>query len=268
MRDEILVFPGYEEKKQEVEKLRSQLTSLLLEQDDLVYVVCKNIEAKYMAKLGCLEYELYQKQCDVLRLKREMELIQSSINQDEAVDLKKIKEQLDQEFIEYEHRLNGMKKDMIHALQWLSGEVMTNEESKDFKKMYHTIVKALHPDMNPNASEEQTKLFEKAVAAYKKGDIDMMRLIYEMVIGNLFPPEGDGNQNQLDEEKKRLTTRIKEVQNQIKAIQSQYPYTMKDIIDDEEKVTKKREELQLALAGWKEKEEFYQARIRQITGQN
>ena len=34
-------------------------------------------------------------------------------------------------------------------------------------KLYRKIVKALHPDINPEVTEAQVQLFDNAVAAYK-----------------------------------------------------------------------------------------------------
>lgn len=73
---EIILFPDFAVLKAEVEKLRTELSMLLLEQDELVYVECKNIEMAYMLSLGNLEYQVYELHCAVLRLKRKTELIQ------------------------------------------------------------------------------------------------------------------------------------------------------------------------------------------------
>lgn len=81
------MFPDFAVLKAEVEKLRTELSMLLLEQDELVYVECKNIEMAYMLSLGNLEYQVYELHCAVLRLKRKTELIQAKKNRQEKVVL-------------------------------------------------------------------------------------------------------------------------------------------------------------------------------------
>ena len=65
----VIVFPDFEKLKSEVEKMRTELSMLLLERDELQFVICKNIETEYMLKLGSIEYKAYETQCAALRLK-------------------------------------------------------------------------------------------------------------------------------------------------------------------------------------------------------
>lgn len=52
--DNVIVFPDFEKLKSEVEKMRTELSMLLLERDELQFVICKNIETEYMLKLGSI----------------------------------------------------------------------------------------------------------------------------------------------------------------------------------------------------------------------
>ena len=57
----VIVFPDFEKLKSEVEKMRTELSMLLLERDELQFVICKNIETEYMLKLGSIE-DVYKRQ--------------------------------------------------------------------------------------------------------------------------------------------------------------------------------------------------------------
>ena len=50
----VIISPEFEELKNETEKLRTELSMLMLERDELCVVECKNIEITYMLKLGLL----------------------------------------------------------------------------------------------------------------------------------------------------------------------------------------------------------------------
>ena len=73
----IIILPEFEKIKNEVEKLRAEVSMLVLERDELKFVECKNIEMVYMLKLGNLEYKAYELNIAVMRFKRKIDLIQA-----------------------------------------------------------------------------------------------------------------------------------------------------------------------------------------------
>ena len=85
--EQVIVFPGVENLKKEVEKMRTELSMLLLERDELLLVICPNIETDYMLKLGSIEYKAYEAMCAMLRLKRKIELLQAKRNRQENIVL-------------------------------------------------------------------------------------------------------------------------------------------------------------------------------------
>ena len=143
----VIVFPDFEKLKSEVEKMRTELSMLLLERDELQFVICKNIETEYMLKLGSIEYKAYEAQCAALRLKRKIELIQAKKNRQEKVIISAIEETLDNEFAEYQKQLDEQIDKMNDALKRSKAEVLSDEDNKELKKLYRKIVKALHPDI-------------------------------------------------------------------------------------------------------------------------
>ena len=42
----IIVFPDFQKLKDDVERLRTELSMLMLERDELRFVICKNIETE------------------------------------------------------------------------------------------------------------------------------------------------------------------------------------------------------------------------------
>lgn len=260
----VIVFPDFEKLKSEVEKMRTELSMLLLERDELQFVICKNIETEYMLKLGSIEYKAYQAQCLSLRLKRKIELIQAKKNRQEKVIISAIEKTLDTEFAEYQKRLDEQINKMNDALKRSKAEVLTDEENKELKKLYRKIVKALHPDINPDASETQVDLFDNAVQAYKNGDLNTLRIIGEMVGNSPLPGHHKDALTQLNEEKERLQNLLKAIRDSIEQIKSEYPYTMKEIIEDEEQIEQKKRELENILGQYNELISIYKAKIEEM----
>lgn len=256
----VIVFPDFEKLKSEVEKMRTELSMLLLERDELQFVICKNIETEYMLKLGSIEYKAYEAQCAALRLKRKIELIQAKKNRQEKVIISTIEQTLDNEFAEYQKNLDEQIDKMNDALERSKAEVLSDEDNKELKKLYRKIVKALHPDI----SEAQAQLFDNAVSAYKNGDLGTLRIINEMVGSNPLSEQNKDARARLAEERERLQGLLRSIRESIDNIKSAYPYTMKDILEDTEKTEQKKQELESILEQYNDLISIYKARIEEM----
>ena len=260
----IIILPELEELKAEVERLRTELSMLMLERDELKFVICKNIEAEYMLKLGGLEYKAYEAQCNVLRLKRQLELMQARLNRQESIVMAVIETILNTEFAEYQKKLDEQVGKMNEAIERSNADVLSEEETKELKKLYRKIVKALHPDMNPNITDAQRQLFDNAVMAYKNGNLDALRAIAGMIgDADLQVTQTDAKARLL-EEKKSLEKLLENVREEIQTIKSEYPYTMKELLADDEKVEARKRELELIISKYEEMAGVYKARIDEL----
>lgn len=264
--DNLILFPDFEKLKEEVEKLRTELSMLLLERDELQFIVCKNIETEYMLRLGGIEYRVYEAECTVLRLKRKIELIQAKKNRQEKVIISVIEETLDNEFDEYKKQLDEQISKMNEALARSKAEALSPEDNKELKRIYRKIVKILHPDINPDTTDSQIKLFDNAVSAYKNGDLETLRIIGEMIVGAPAHEMGRNAMSQLAEERDRLLNMVMSVRESIDKIKTAYPYTMKDIIEDEERIKKKKLELESILEQNNELLLLYKEKLEEILG--
>ena len=260
----VILFPEFVTLKAEVEKLRTEISMLLLERDELRLVVCKNIETAYMLSLGSIEYKAYELHCKLLRLKRKIDLVQAKKNRQEKVVLSAIEEQLDEEFAEYQRQLDEQINKMNKALDHSKGRVLTDEETKEIKKTYRNIVKALHPDLHPDITPAQIQLFQNAVQAYENGDLNSLRIISEMVAEPVIPEQSENGLTILAKEKERLTRTLELIREQISEIKATYPYTMKDLVEDPEKIAEKKKELEDTINELKVAYDLYAARLKEM----
>ena len=264
--NEIILNLEYENLKNELLKKRTELSMLVLQRDELKYVICKNIETKYMLELGSLEYCLYQSECIIMRLKRKVELIQMRINRQEKIDVSAIDKLLDEQFREYQQKLEEKIKKMNEAIERNNGEVLTEQQVKELKKLYRAIVKALHPDLNPSVTKQQIKLFQNAVTAYKNGDLQTLRIINEMISNNHSEDDNTDNIEKMRNELIRLDRMISSINGDIEKIKSEYPYTMKDILFDKEQLNQKKQELKDNIDQCDELVSFYKTKIQNLLG--
>ena len=260
----IILFPDVQILRDEIEKLRTELSMLVLERDELKFIICKNIETEYMIRIGSLEYKAYEAQCASMRLKRKIELIQAKKNRQEKINLNKIDEILEEEFYEYLQKLNKQIDKMNEVLKHNKSEFLSEEESGELKKLYRKIVKILHPDINPEVTMSQIKMLDNAVIAYKNGDLGTLKIINEM-IGEPQMPEKHGDAfSQLKVEKERLNEFLNTVRNNIDKIKSEYPYTVKEILEDEQRLEQKKLELEDVLKQYKELNKAYNIKIKEM----
>lgn len=261
---EVILFPGYAELKEAVEKLRTELSVLMAEHDQLIYTECKNIEMRYMLELGSLEYKAYEAECEARRLKRKIELIQSAINRQKKPDLAQIEDQLEREFAEYQERLNEQIDKMNDALARSNSPTLSKEESRELKKCYRAIVKALHPDLHPEESPERMDLFYNAVRAYENADLRTLQIISAMIDNGELTAKSEEGMAALAHERERLEELLQSVNEKIAEIKSEYPYNLKEILQDEEKVAARKAELQMTIERWNEAIVVYRGRLEEM----
>ena len=263
---QIIEFPDIKNGKEKILELRKSLENYILERDYLQFVVCENIGTSYMLIFGSLEYRIYESYCRYLRLHRKKELIQAKINRGEKANMDVIESKLDEEFIEYKKKLEEKIFEINRAIERSKFETLNEEESAQLKKLYRGIVKSLHPDLNPAISNGEKDLFYKASDSYEQGDICTLQIIYEIVQGTENREDVPLSNSSLGKEIERLENLVEEIQKDIETIKTNPPYTWKIYIDDEEKRTKKLNELTADLKSFEEgirtQEEYIESLMR------
>ena len=85
------------------------------------------------------------------------------------------------------------------------------------------------------------------------------------MVGNSPLPEHHKDAlTQLNEEKERLQHLLKAIRDSIEQIKSEYPYTMKEIIEDEKQTEQKKKELENILSQYNELISIYKAKIEEM----
>lgn len=263
---DLIEFPDVKQSREAVRKLKEDLEALLLEREHLRSVVCVNIQREYTLVFGGLEYRLYKAFCDYLRLRRKKDLLQAKKNRQERIDLKAVEAQLDEEFRDYKKKLDEKMEEVNQALKASSMEFLSEEEMKTIKKLYKQLVKRLHPDLNPSATEAEIELFYRATEAYKRGDLRALRLIDAIVEGSEAKDDEASSGVVLEKELERLQGLIDAVQKDIDGIQSNPPYTWRIYLEDEKKKAEKLRQLKEELANFKAAIKTQEEYIRDLMG--
>ena len=267
-KNEISSTPLFADLRVEIRKLQEELAQLLLEKEEL-RVACRKILAEYFQRFGELECKVTGAECEYLRMKRLMEMVQMRLNREEEISLDQILEKLIREFARYQEALekileqveaSGKSGQQPAGEGTISPEEAEKEKQKaaSMKKIYREIVKRLHPDMNPNQSEEEAKLFRKAMEAYEKEDRDTLELIY----GQLGDIQGEAEtggetglaacKERLERQRDLLKNQIEKVKEEIRQLKEAKPYILKEYLEDPEKARKRRRNLEVVLQNYEE----------------
>ena len=117
----------------------------------------------------------------------------------------------------------------------------------ELKRLYRQIVKRLHPDVHPNPTEREKDLLDRANKAYKAGDLEEMRRIWEELAGSEQSEESfedtEEGRAQLRELIEKLCKRCAELEKEIRQIKTSFPYTIKALLDDDRALEMKHREL-------------------------
>ena len=117
----------------------------------------------------------------------------------------------------------------------------------EMKALYRKIVKVLHPDVNPDITDEENDMLIEATVAYREGDLETLRKIAALIDSGAI---GEGNAAGEEVDIERLREIVEELQRHVTALQMEiygiktsFPYNMKEFLADERAVAERQLEL-------------------------
>ena len=164
--------------QREIESSRMALVKLYESRDRLLYVDAQALRRKYMDLIGHGEESVLQAELEVSMLRKKIELIQRAINRREPIDLSEIEAQIEAERQQEVSRLESADLTLEELPQ------LTEQQERTLQRQYREITSSFHPAMNADITDAQRELYEKAVDAYKRQNLDEMKIIYD----SLFAP--------------------------------------------------------------------------------
>ena len=281
MSNSIILTRSEDEKLlEEIHALQARIAYLTAYRDDLIYHVCPSLRAEYEEKIASLERELLAAQMDLAEKQRIIEILQAQMNRREEPSFKQAKSRAHAEFTSYEEDLKQKAKEAEEfkeywekETQWSQHDLLEEHDQSagEIKDLYRKIVKRLHPDVHPNPTEREKDLLIKAAEAYRKGDSETLRAIWDELCGMEMPDEQYENSEEgrkwLREQIRKLKARLLALENEIDQICSEYPYTMKNFLEDEGAVEERRRELNQQLQTTRDMAEQLQEYIEQLQKQ-
>ncbi len=253
--------PDIQRLTEENDLLREELTRLLTEADDLVKIAKPHLLAQYQSKVGAWELKRLKAQCEAARLKRQIEMVQAALNRGSRPDPVGIEQQLDKEFAEWQAKVAETARRVAAAGEYLK-HLMPPEDAREFRKLYYAMVKKLHPDLNPNLTENRKRFWNRVQTAYENGDLVEMRAL-ALLVEKEEKAAADAPPSSLEKLRRDQTTlqkQIGEMLKRIEGIESHPPFTLRKQLADETWVAAQRSVLEKHTAA-------FQAQCTALAGQ-
>lgn len=244
----MMLNPEFEKRKADLIAAREKYTLLLEEYSHLTGVVRTNLETEYMVKLGKKEHKLFLCQVEILRLKREISIFQSARNRKETISAGDVKKIIEQEFAEYQKEIEKQKEKLKKADTYFRAAFLSDDESRKLKKIYHEIVRKLHPDLNPDLPPAAAALWDRVQNAYQQNDWNELFLLSEMA-EELLTEHKDyiDSINSMDfllQELDKITQKTADLSKQIAETKERVPFSYEKLLNNPAQVTIKRHELE------------------------
>lgn len=223
-----------EELLQQLDIIKTEYIKILNDKDVLLNWGKPQLEALYATRIGCHQIERLKMQLRIKAIKRKIELLHSSINRNEAIDVDNIELQVAAELAEAELLIMKQTIELQHAKTLLSN-LDTPEKSSELRKIFKQLAKQLHPDVNPEITPAQTEIWHKIKDAYNTGDIDKLKalqIVYEKEINEAAKTELTEEDIQL--RLLMLKEGIKVLYEETEQIKNTFPFTVEQQIKDDE----------------------------------
>jgi hypothetical protein len=196
-------------------------------------------EMKYTEVFGKLIVAVFEEQLNCVRKKKTIEFCQTAVNHGKDIKQKEL-----QAFVEAEtKKLKDNLDDMVFEYETSKNSTqITEAEQLKIKKIYHKMVKMIHPDINPMVkdSKELQDLWNRTVAAYNCNDLSMLQEV-EVLAAKVMNSISGGHQIEI--EIPNIEDKIVQIEDEIRKIMDADPYQYKFLLADREAVEDKKESL-------------------------
>lgn len=189
-----------------------------------------NIYNNYISIYGDLLIKRYELNIDVIRIRKMISFCAKKNNYGESIKKDELDKYITDVMKSYDNELEKLKieKEQVDNL-----EKIDYATCKMCKDLYYKIAKKCHPDMMNNLDNKKEEIFIKAKDAYRKYDIDTLKLLYDEV--KLL--------NDLDNDIDDLEYKIDKITKEINDIIENNPYVLKYEYTPESIIEIKKKEL-------------------------
>lgn len=221
-------------------QLQNRFSELFMEKQNMLEHEKPLLTSLYLHKIGQKKYEEFCLTIELQKLKLKFSLLQACVNRNELPNTIEIENEVETRFFEYNQSIKNEAERLAAARDFLSGSFLSKEDTAKLKELYRLIVKRLHPDLNPNLTDEMKDLFIQAKTAYDLSDLSVLQQI-ALLLDVDNPNKTIIDSFHLEDIIRKLEENINTLENQISALENEFPFLFKEKIYDDEWVKQELE---------------------------
>ena len=242
--------PEWERLIEQRNALRTQIAAVLSDLDDLEEVR-PVILGQYAEAFGDRLIRLQTCEIESARLKREIELVQAAHNSGQEIDYHAIQETLQKEFAEWQEQLEAEANRLENQKKVLD-DLLDPATARQLQVTFRTLVKRLHPDLNPNQTTDQAEWWHRAVAAKQAQNLEELSAL-EIVTRDLAADSADflESNSPLEDVRQSVAAfraQLSRILQSLAETRKQWPFDQMPILDDPDARAEKQSELDQRIA--------------------
>ncbi len=201
----------------------------------------------YVREFGDLILEVFRKKIECIQKKKTIEYCQAALNHGNSVDQKAMQEYLEKEMAEFKAQLNDMVQEREDSKR---DKGITEKDILEIKRIYHRLVKKIHPDINHAVSTSHIlmDLWNRVVSGYNCNDLKSLRELEVLVNKALEELDLEGTDFEIPD----IDEKIVELEDEIQRIRETDPYQYKYLLEDADCVAAKKDDLKDELKSYED----------------
>jgi uncharacterized small protein (DUF1192 family) len=205
-------------------------------------VIIPRTQNNYLIKVGALRVELLQAQVSVMKTRRRIAILRSSIDRGETVLWNDINYRIESEFKEWDARLAHEQAQIENAKARFSS-FAPSEDENETRVVFRTLCRKLNPEINPDQSDEVKSLWPSACAAYANGDLFHLKAL--LIMSDDYPDSYDFpcNVGAMREKRAALKERIARMRAQLRNAKSHPVFEWMTLLHDSESLSAEQNRL-------------------------
>lgn len=220
-----LLYVQYDLLKKEFAEFLSRKNEMLMHEEQFLM-------ALYLTAVGQRQHQKYCLTVEIKILMQRIQLMQSYINKNVYPDKLHIEHQLEKQFEEYLHKIAKESEQIATAKKYLTdNSFLPPHLVQKIKEAYKAIVKRLHPDINPHATDNEKDLLLKAQAAYDMSNLDALNVI--LLSLDMSTPMVMDTPAGLKEQVGKLEEHVGKLKKQVEELDGKFPFSFRDNLADE-----------------------------------
>jgi hypothetical protein len=211
--------------------LRTELATLYEEIEYLDRVVIPSTKTSYLIKIGTLRVELLQAQVAIMKTRHKIALLRSNLERGKIVHGEALNYEVEREFREWDDRLRHEIAQIDEAKARFSS-LQQPEDAQEVRSIYRILSRKLHPEINPDQSEEAKSFWPSVRTAYIWGDIFHLKAL--MMMSDDYPDSYDmpNDTGRMRRNRDILKAKIQTAAKRLENIKQHPAFEWRALLDD------------------------------------